>query len=151
MWDARAGKFFVGTTDDGVTVNKQVIAVDVQAWGALVLGKAYTAALNYAEKYLRVGGGFDFNQDRDGIWYEGSAQMALADRYVGLTTRYNTLMAYLQSARSATGALLAASKDGLTTGLQSVTGIDWLYYRRLAAAPTAWLVLAAAGFNPFKA
>jgi len=35
MWDAEEGKFWTGTAADGLTINKTVIPLDVQAWAVL--------------------------------------------------------------------------------------------------------------------
>ena len=71
---------------DGVTIDMDVIPLDVQAWAILVFkdeAQSYIRAIRYAEENHAVGDGFDFNTDRDGIWYEGTAQMAVAYQVVG--------------------------------------------------------------------
>jgi hypothetical protein len=77
MWDERDMKFWTGTGVDGVTVNQDTIPLDGQSWGALALGSQnglYLKGLNYAEQEMRVGPGFDFNQDKDAVWHEGTAK-----------------------------------------------------------------------------
>jgi hypothetical protein len=152
MWDAREGRFWTGTGDDGVAINRSVVPLDVQAWGVLALGgegKRYTQALTCAEKHHRAGEGFDFNEDRDGICYEGTAQLALAFRLTGQEAKRRALLNLLRSAREASGGLPAASRDRLTTGFFLATGEPWYYYKRLHVGATAWLVLAELGVNPF--
>lgn len=146
MWDANQGKFWTGTYPDGVTINKEVIPLDIQAWALLALRqdcRPYQAALTYAEQYLQVGSGFDFNQDRDGVWYEGTAQMATAYRWCGQNAKWQACLLFLQGAQAPDGGLWAADRDGLTTGF------DWLYFRRLHVGATAWLALAHKSVNPF--
>ncbi|MBI4268188.1 MAG: PGF-pre-PGF domain-containing protein, partial [Chloroflexi bacterium] len=152
MWDPTEGKFWTGTGNDGVTINKEVVPLDVQAWVVLALkddGKPYWKALDYAEAHHKRDNGFDFNEDRDGIWYEGTAQMAVAYKYTGQQAKGKALANFLSSAQLASGALPAANTDGLTTGFKLPDGQLWRYYKRSHIGATAWLVLAQTGFNPF--
>ncbi len=152
MWDPLEGKFRTGTTTDGVAINRSVIPVDIQAWAVLVLreeDRTYWRGLDYADQRLRVGGGFDFNQDRDAIWYEGTAQMALAFYHTGQTAKYQSTLATLRAAQQPSGGIYAADRDGLTTGLTLPDGQPWLYFRRLHVGATAWLALAESRLNPF--
>ena len=152
MWDEGEGKFWTGTTPDGVTVNRDTIPLDVQAWAPLVLredGKPYWRSLSYSEKQHRVGGGFDFNEDRDRIWYEGTAQMAVAYQYTGQLDKSKTLISTLKAAQDTSGGIPAVNRDGLTTGFSLPTGEPWFYFRRLHVGATAWMVLAERGINPF--
>ncbi len=152
MWDEGEGKFWTGTRLDGVTVNRDNIPLDVQAWAPLVLreeGKPYWRSLTYSEKQHRVGGGFDFNQDRDRIWYEGTAQMAVAYQYTGQQDKSKTLMSTLLAAQDSSGGIPAVDRDGLTTGFSLPTGEPWFYFHRLHVGATAWMVLAERGINPF--
>ncbi len=152
MWDDVEGKFWTGTKLDGVTVNRENIPLDVQAWAPLVLredGKPYWRALQYSEQQHRVGDGFDFNQDRDRIWYEGTAQMAVAYHYTGQLDKSKSLVAILLAAQDASGGIPAVNQDALTTGFSLPTGEPWFYFHRLHIAATAWTVLAQKGVNPF--
>lgn len=152
MWDEEEGKFWTGTGDDGVRINKEVIPLDIQAWAILALGeegRPYWKALEYAESHHKVGDGFDFNQDRDGIWYEGTAQMAVAYYVTGQKEKWQKLISALHRAKFESGGLPAANKDGLTTGFYITDGRPWLYFHRAHVGATAWLVLAEKGINPF--
>jgi hypothetical protein len=99
-----------------------------------------------------VEGGFDFNDDRDGVWVEGTAQAALAYRAVGRKADADRLFADLLQDVSPGGFLWATRSAILTTGLaigpESKTA-DFLYYRRPHLGATAWAALAAQGWNPF--
>jgi hypothetical protein len=133
-------------------VNRENIPLDVQAWAPLVLredGKPYWRALQYSERQHRVGDGFDFNQDRDRIWYEGTAQMAVAYHYTGQLDKSKSLVAILLAAQDASGGIPAVNRDALTTGFSLPTGEPWFYFHRLHIAATAWTVLAQKGVNPF--
>ena len=152
MWDQVDGKFWTGTKGDGATINKDVIPVDVQAWAILALrdeGKPYWKALDYADAHHKVGSGYDFNEDRDGIWHEGTAQMAAAYLCTGREEEWKTLISTLEAARFVSGGLPAASKDGLTTGFYLWDKVPWLYFQRAHVGATAWLILAKQGLNPF--
>lgn len=152
MWDEKEGKFWTGVKPDGVTVHQETIPLDIQAWAPLALqeeGKPYWKALNYAEQKLRVDDGFDFNQDRDRIWYEGTAQMAVAYQYTGQMDKAKALISTLLAAQDASGGIPAVNQDGLTTGFALPTGEPWFYFNRLHVGATAWMVLAQKGVNPF--
>lgn len=152
MWDEMEGKFWTGTKLDGVTINRDNMPLDIQAWAPLALreeGKPYWRSLTYSEKQHRVGDGFDFNQDRDQIWYEGSAQMAVAYQYTNQPEKSKALVSMLLAAQDASGGIPAANRDGLTTGFSLPNGEPWLYFKRLHVGATAWTVLAQKGVNPF--
>lgn len=153
MWDDKQGRFWTGTGEDGVTINQAVIPVDIQAWSVLALteqGKAYWPALTYAEKHHSTAGGFDFNEDKDGIWYEGTAQMAAAYYATGQADKWSATLTVLDAAQRASGAIPAASKDGLTTGFYLSNGKPWLYYAREHLGASAWYALAKLKVNPFQ-
>ena len=146
MWDEKEGKFWTGTKSDGVTINKDVIPLDVQAWAILVFrdeAQSYIKAIRYAEKNHAVGDGFDFDTDRDGIWYEGTAQMAVAYQVVGEKEKAQSLLKSIEKAQLSTGAIPAASRDGLTTGF------NWQYFHRGHLGATAWYLFAKLGVNPY--
>jgi hypothetical protein len=99
---------------------------------------------------MKVGDGYDFDDDQDGIWYEGTAQMALAFAQTGDPVTRDALVTFLETARDpATKGLYAADRDGLTTGIWLPDSTQWLYYKRLHVGATAWLGLANLGVNPF--
>jgi hypothetical protein len=75
--------------------------------------------------------------------------MAVAYQSVGEGEKAAALLKFLKSKQSPSGALPAASKDGLTTGFLLPDGQPWTYFRRAHAGATAWLALAEKGFNPF--
>jgi len=152
MWDETEGKFWTGTQADGVTINRDFIPLDAQAWAILALRDTFKAGkrpLEYAERHLKVAQGFDFNQDRDGIWYEGTAHMAVAYQFTGQFNQANVLISSLVAAQDKSGGLPAADRDGLTTGIWSTDGTPWLYFKRPHVGATAWLVLAQKQVNPF--
>lgn len=152
MWDPLEGKFWTGTGDDGETIFREVVPVDVQVWSLLALreeGVPYWKSLEYAESQFMVGRGFDFNQDTDGVWFEGTAQMAAAFEYTGQPGKSRAIVEFLKSAQDPSGGVPASDRDAISTGFYLTDGTPWLYYNRLHVGATSWLVLAERGVNPF--
>lgn len=153
-WAAGDGHFPVGTAPDGVTISHATSGLDAQLWPLLLRDppEAWASALAYAERAHGVEGGFDFNDDRDGMWVEGTAQAALTYRALGRRADADRLFGELLTEISPGGFLWATRPAVLTTGLaigpDSKTD-DFHYYRRPHLGATAWAALAALGANPF--
>ena len=156
MWDEMEGHFWTGNLEDGVTINTSTVPADVNTWGLMALDdiEKYTRGITWVENncYVEVDGfmGFDFNDDRDHIWFEGTAHMVLAYQIMGDTINANIYLSELE--RSQTEApnnngkgIVAASHDGLTTGFH------WLYYARPHIGATAWFIFAKNNYNPYWA
>lgn len=154
VFDKKAGRFATGLGTDGVTINNATSGLDAQLWPLLLADAPveWQAALGYAERAHGVAGGFDFNDDRDGLWIEGTAQAALVYRYLGRGDEAKRMLAEIAKHVSPGGYLWATRKAQVTTGLaigpDSVTD-DFLYYRLPHLGATAWAALAAQGWNPF--
>jgi len=155
MWDAREGRFLVGLTPAG-TDNRDA-AVDANIWPLLAPGApaAWAPALAWVVRHLGLPAsdplGVDFNDDRDGIWLEGTAYVALLARCVGQAALGARMMGTLRAQTAPGGLVWASSVPRLTTGFS--TGLtneaDFFYYRRPHIGATAWAVLADRGANPF--
>ena len=154
MWDNSEGHFWTGTLEDGVTLNKANIPADVHAWGLMALDdtQKYRQGLGWVEEncYLQADGfmGFDFNNDRDGIWFEGTAHMAVAYQIIDNKTATDFFLSELGKAQETADntdgkGLVAASHDEVSTGF------SWTYSARLHVGATAWLVFAELGYNPY--
>ncbi|RLB08493.1 MAG: hypothetical protein DRG39_08750 [Deltaproteobacteria bacterium] len=152
MWDEKEGHFWTGTLEDGVTINKSNIPLDIQAWAIMAFGEKYKRAIEWVKNncYVETDGfkGFDFNNDKDGIWFEGTAHMVIAYEIIGEETKADTYLKELEKAQkeaqNANGkGLVAGPHDGLTTGF------DWVYNARLHIGATAWFIFAELGYNPF--
>jgi hypothetical protein len=154
MWDETEGHFWTGTNEDGSTINKSVIPADVNTWAIIALGAKYKPALDWVENncYLKCSidefSGIDFNNDRDGVWFEGTAHTVIAFRITSQDEKANIYLKQLrqaqQSARNTDGiGLVAACHDGISTGL------NWKYYARLHIGATSWYLLAELGYNPY--
>ena len=164
MW--KKGHFLPGTLDDGSTDNDDYDQQpeDVNTWGLLALGNAdtYKAGITWVENncFAEADGfeGFDFNTDKDHVWFEGTAHMVLAYQMLGNTTSASTYLSELRKAQTQASnnngkGIVAASHDGLTTGFKIVTAgdddIDWLYYSRLHVGATSWFIFAEKEYNPY--
>ncbi|MFC7737900.1 hypothetical protein ACFQX4_19155 [Roseomonas sp. GCM10028921] len=159
MWRPAEGRFAMGLTPEGA-VNPGS-ALDANLWPALAWpGGGFEAALDWvlARHGLPSGApleeieGLDFNDDRDGIWLEGTAQAALLLRRLGRAPPAARFAATLARHRRRDGWIAAASIPWLTTGLG--TGLrpgaaDFLYPSRGHLAANAWAALAALDASPF--
>ncbi len=161
------GRFEVGTTSDGSTVNTGYSGLDAQLLPILALKPAsrpLAAVLAYAEAAHGVPGGFNFSTNHAGIWAEGTAQAALVYRLTGQAEFGDRLIAGRLADHGPDGGVYAiqgihgAPIEMLSTGLQmgnggqsGRAGEPWKYYRRIHVAPAAWLIMAEAGYNPLAA
>jgi hypothetical protein len=151
MWDAGQGHFAAGLTPAG-TVN-HAVAADANLWPLLAPGAApaWRSALDWVLAHQGVPAGdpegIGFNDDRDGIWLEGTAYVALLAR----PAVARRMMQTLEAETSPSGLVWATTVPRLTTGFS--TGLsksaDFFYYRRPHVGATAWAVLAALEVNPF--
>lgn len=152
---ADPGGFRLGTRPDGTLQTLDQLALDTQLWpqiGVADAPAAWRRALDLAARRMGLPGGYDFNDDRDGVWIEGTAQAALTLRALGRRQQADRLLDGLRREVSPTGYLYASSIPRLTTGLAigpASTGNDFYYFRRPHLGATAWAVLAGAGWNPF--
>jgi hypothetical protein len=159
------GCFYTGTGVDGITVNRGNRPLDTNTWAILTLTGDSEAdgrwdpeeVYAYIERTFKVGDGVDYNQDCDGEWYEGTAQLAVVAALMGKTAEYERLMHNLNAAAEADGSICSASIDGLTTGFESLiategggtVAIPWVYDHRVSLASTTWLAFAQLNINPY--
>ena len=162
MYDANQGLFYTGTKPDGTTINKDVFPLDVNSWAILAFYQDpaidVPKILSAIESRFAVAGMYDFNDDLDGIWWEGSLQKILAEKIAGNIEKYNVQLAIANAAAQADGSITAADRDGVSTGiwLEGVNpdgtqkGNEWKYNKRIHSGATAWLALAQLGRNPLE-
>ncbi|MDR7038605.1 hypothetical protein J2X36_003375 [Methylobacterium sp. BE186] len=149
------GLFRLGTRPDGSLQPLEHLALDTQLWpllGVATPPDAWRRAIAGAQERLAVPGGFDFNEDRDGLWVEGTAQAALTLKALGRTGDARSLLATLSGQVSPSGYLFAAREPRITTGIAigpASPEPDFFYHRRPHLGATAWGALAALGWNPF--
>jgi hypothetical protein len=156
MWDATSGRYYVGTVPGSDRPNAETSGLDALLWPLIAIpgqdGKA-GKLMSWTERNHGVPGGFDFNDDRDGIWLEGTAQAALIYRLVGPQEKAAPLFATMREQMSPGGLVYATVKEEITTGLKIGPGSDsgdFKYYRLPHIAATAWAILAATRWNPFN-
>lgn len=168
-WSEWIGIFYPGT-DGNNFVSSGVYTLDANTIPLLALGKTQTyghapQSVYYMLRSIYDGiEGFDFgvNQDPhsgaysplpDGIWFEGMGQMACAYQLLGAygdssAGEYaDLLLTYLDAAQNqapnADGrSIVAASKDGLTTGYDY-----FYYYSSPHVASTVWYIAAQKKYN----
>lgn len=158
MYDPAKHVFWTGTGDDGVAPSKDLLAEDAQSWSCLVLReRAYAGVLDTEATGLAASDGHFHgvafsDADRSGVWFEGSAHLALAfakRHRPGDAARSDRLLHTLELAQTTAPhhdghGLVAASHDGLNTG----DGGD-SYYASLHTGATAWYILASQARDPF--
>jgi len=175
MWDNDNRCYWAGTVNEQTiytpTINPGqpfLIPVDVQAWSVMSLPdtlKLHPDALDCAERNHRNTHhnftGYDFNNDKDGVWFEGTAQMAVAYEVAGKTAMAQSIREQLRKAQipasfppspsgfiSDGNGIPAACHDGLTTGFDPPEGI-FHYPRRLHIGAASWNVFAQLKVNPY--
>jgi hypothetical protein len=173
MWDPSIGLYRTGTADpETVNTTPGQLPLDVQAWAILARPEFVLAAhpdlLATVEQTFGVteGGiaGVDFNNDRDGVWSEGTAQMGVAYAVAGKLARALDVRASLDQIRvtaTSPGTPDLASHLGLPGGAADdlglpaalhdglSTGFGFQYHNRLHTGATSWNVFAQLGFNPY--
>lgn len=149
------GLFRLGTRPDGSLQPLEHLALDTQLWpllGVATPPDTWRRTIAGAQERLAVPGGFDFNEDRDGLWVEGTAQAALTLKALGRTEDARSLVATLSGQISPSGYLFAAREPRITTGIAigpASPEPDFFYHRRPHLGATAWGALVALGWNPF--
>ena len=153
MWNVMNGSFTIGTLDDGIqkdTVSNQ--AANANTWALLVLGEKakYGPSLTWIENNCKAVGvdgynyGYDFDTDLDGIWFEGSACVALAHQMLGNNAKLiNILVEVMNAQDSSTGGILSASHEGVSTSFNGTT-----LKHALHTGSTASFIFAADYYNP---
>jgi hypothetical protein len=155
MWDPACACFAAGTAEDGVTRNP-TLALDAQVWPLTALpgaARKFASAVTTAELRMSVDQGFSYGEDRDGVWTEGTGQMALLMELLGRTGKAKSLIAVIESQKSPDGGFYATSVRELPTGFVSDTDPTKprLYFRLPHLGAASWAALAERGFNPFTA
>ncbi|MDR0416495.1 MAG: hypothetical protein LBH76_04120, partial [Propionibacteriaceae bacterium] len=152
MYSPDCGCFYYGAGEDGVTPDTDVVVFDSSAMAVLVMGDDLPEperVMAYIRDNFAVDHGFDFNQDRDGIWFEGTVKGQLCEVARGNAGAAAETLEYLNQQRRPDWSLPAADHDGLTTGLAvEVDGTPRTFDNRAYLGATAWLGLAKMGVNP---
>jgi hypothetical protein len=154
MWSPEQGRFFIGTLDDGKTISRDKSGLDSQVWPLLAfspLPSGWNKVWQWVDSQHRSGDGYGYRRQPDGIWTEGSAQVASAMRWNGVPVPAR-LWQTLSAQRSPDGLLFATPQPRIGTDLAigpDSTYADFFYYHLPHLGATAWASLAATGWNPF--
>jgi hypothetical protein len=154
MWNPSEQRFNIGTKEDGATIATEGSGLDAQLWPLLAAPEgscAWARGLDWVEKNHRFGEGYGFSRSPDGIWTEGSAQAA-ATLVARKGAAPEALWKLLASQRADNGLYYATPSSRISTGLSigpDSPDADFYYYHWPHLGATAWIALAATGFNPF--
>jgi hypothetical protein len=151
MWRPKCGCFAVGTTADGKTRNLY-LALDAQTWPLLAIPGAaarYKAAM--AQSKLRDGDGFAYSEAKEGLWTEGTAQVALLLELSGHDDEADNFMKAVNAMRAPDGSYYAASTRELPTGfmLETDPAQPRQYFHIAHLAAVSWAAIAQRRYNPF--
>lgn len=130
--------------------NDPTEVTDVQAAGVLALGTVYASSIYWAEYHTKcakpLGGqtvtGFDFNNDLDTVWLEGTLQETLAFKKNFDDYRAGIYYNNVNKTQRENGSFLCATNQG-------TTGSDWVLLPIESVAPTCWYIFYKTGTNPF--
>jgi hypothetical protein len=161
MWEGcDSSHFATGTKDDGAAHNCDFAPEDVNTWGFMVLGEVdkYGAGVDWVQNNCQVSEpcfrgklatAIDFNDDRDGIWWEGAAHTVIGKRIRGENKEADFFLKNLRQvqrlAPNANGkGIVASCHDGVRTGIEGFS-----LFNRLHVGATAWYALGELRYNPF--
>ncbi|GEM_PF-6936216 len=168
-WDTTAKRYFCGS-DDSNYVNRYNLVEDANAYPVLAFGPLTERykGVDWVYNNLRATDdnfeGFDYgintdpsagnwySPEPDGVWFEGTANIACAYQvmgHYGLTNRSAHFLDVLRTAQSTAlhsdgYSLVAASRDGVTTGFTNFS-----YFASPHIASTSWYIFALKKYNPF--
>jgi hypothetical protein len=153
MWDAGCRCFAAGTGEDGASRNN-LLALDAQIFPLLAVPGAmekYKAVLAAVRNKLADNGGVAYAITKGGLWTEGTAQFALAERLSGSRSGAGALMRALDRLRTENGSYFAADTGSLPTGIALDTdpAQTRAYFHLPHLGATAWVTLAEQAHNPF--
>jgi hypothetical protein len=159
MWETNRGSYLAGTTGGTPDSRNQAtnqLPLDTQTWTILAIPgtlNRHPHLLDALEQYhTNQTDGFtgeDFNDDRDGVWFEGTAQSTVDYASVGNSSKMDQHRATLWAAQQMPPpygdgmGTPAASHDGVTSGF------NFVLFRRTHVGATSWNLFAQKGFNPF--
>ena len=164
-WQPGQKRYICGLDANG-GVNNNTLVADTNLLAVLAMGDLaknnnaidYTVnTFSYSDAQKGLDGidfGYNINDqatEPDGIWFEGTAQLAAAYKVAGFYGYTDNSDKYLESIKLAQynaqnadyKGIVAASKDSLTTGL------GWYYYASPHIASTAWFAATSLNYNIF--
>ena len=154
MWDERQHRFYVGTEDDGKTIARDKSGLDQEIWPLLAFQShppAWASVWTFVNANHRSGEGYGFRRQPDGMWTEGTGQVAAALQASGKPVP-DSLWSAILAQRSDNGMLYATPQQRIATSFAIgplSTYDDFFYYHHPHLGATAWAALASKGWNPF--
>lgn len=154
MWDGKQQRFFVGTGVDGKTIERTKSGLDQEIWPLLAFQPhpaAWASVWNFVDANHRSGDGYGFKRQPDGMWTEGTSQVAAALQASGKPVP-DSLWRAIGAQRSDGGMLYATPQARIVTSFAIgplSTYDDFFYYHDPHLGATAWAALAAKGWNAF--
>lgn len=153
VWQEAGGYFWAGRNDPNNPM-------DTNAWGVQALGTTgthqYNRGLTYVmdthrntkTKRVKNGSitidGFDFNGDRNDIWFEGQGQMVVSFKMDGRTADANYFLNEIIKIQDFYGT------GGVPYSLLGTNNGYWTMKSVESVSGTGWLIFAIDGYNPFK-
>lgn len=155
MWRGSCRCYAVGTGLDGVTQNN-LLALDAQIWPALALphgAPPVATILATVDARFAQSGGYAYSEALEGLWTEGTAQVALLAALSGDKAKSIALAKVLDTMRTPRGGYYASDVPGLPAGFMLDTDPTKArqYFHIRALAPLAWAALVERKRNPFAA
>jgi hypothetical protein len=143
----------VGTKEDGKTHNPY-LALDAQIWPLLAIPGAaarYANAVTTAKANLSQKGGFAYSEAKEGLWTEGTAQVALYLTLAGRNAEAQELAPAIAAMRTPDGSYYASSIEELPTGFMLETDPTQprQYFHIAHLAALSWVAIASRRYNPF--
>jgi hypothetical protein len=153
MWAPDCGCFAVGTGTDGKTRNPY-LALDAQIWPLLAIADTaphHGETIAAVKNSLSDGGGFAYSEAKQGLWTEGTAQVALLMALSGNMAEADRLAGAVDSMQLPDGSYYAASRKELPTGFMLETDPTQprQYFHIAHLAAVSWAALAIRRYNPF--
>lgn len=121
--------------------------LDVNSWGVMALGSnTYGISLDYAlTNHRNVKNGidaFDFDSDKDDIWFEGTGQMVVAFKVAGRNNEASYFTNEIIKGQKTNG--------GVPYSLLGTNNGYWTMSKAESVAATGWLIFAIHNVNPFQ-
>ncbi len=150
-----SGCYLTGTTNpNALNTNALQLPLDPQTWSVLAFFDSLAAypQLPCAKQnhFCSHDGfrGFDFNTDTDGVWFEGTGQMACA---LAFAMQCDTARFYRGELRRAQQTSPFGDGQGIAASSHDSvsSGFGFSYFQRLHVGATSWNVFAQLGWNPY--
>ena len=103
------------------------------------------------ENRLRDGDGYAYSEAKEGLWTEGTTQVALFMESSGRKAEAQRLLRAIDVMRTADGSYYASSTKALPTGfmLETDPAQPRQYFHIAHLAALSWVAIASRRYNPF--